>query len=140
LRKAAASSEMPTILFGCLPIKLEIEFGPRATIIPVGEMLDLAAPQWSLRKRRSSDRDAHSRLARDVPLLCDCFSVSDDTASNEALAALVLTREQEIRVTLGISLPPYIVLCAVNANVRARGSTTFALIANTMMGIDNFSV
>src|SRR6267154_2029856 len=35
-----------------------------------------------------------------------------------------------------ISLPPYIVLCAANANVLARRSTTFALIANTMIVLD----
>src|ERR1700722_1184549 len=35
-----------------------------------------------------------------------------------------------------ISLPPYIVLCAVNANVRARGSITSALTANIMVGLD----
>jgi hypothetical protein len=72
-------------LIGCLPIKFEIEFSPRPTVIPVGEMLELAAPEWSLRKHRSSDGDAHSRrLARDAPLLCDCFGVSDDTARDEA--------------------------------------------------------
>jgi hypothetical protein len=32
-----------------------------------------------------------------------------------------------------ICLPPYIVFCAVNANVFARGSQTSALIANAML-------
>src|ERR1700730_15351211 len=82
-----------------------MECTPRPTVIPVGEMLELAAPQWSLRKRRSSDRDAHSRrLARDAPLLCDCFGVSNDTARAKASAALVLTREHENRVTFGNKL------------------------------------
>src|ERR1700730_248093 len=92
-------------LICCLPIKFEIEFSPRPTVIPVGEMVELAASQWSLRKRRSSDRDAHSRrLARDAPLLCDWFGVRDDTARNEALAALLLTREHKNRVTFGNQL------------------------------------
>src|ERR1700677_1102285 len=92
-------------LIGCLPIEFEIELSPGPTVFPVGEMLELAAPQWPLRKRRSSDRDAHSRrLARDAPLLCDCLGVSDDTACNEALAAFVLTREHENRVTFGNQL------------------------------------
>ena len=94
-------------LIGCLPIKFEIEFSLRPTVIPVGEMLELAAPQWSLRKRRSADRDAHSRrLAPDAPLLRNCFGVSDDAAGDEALAALALTREHENRVTFGSSCAP----------------------------------
>src|ERR1700688_2554352 len=92
-------------LVGCLPIKFEIEFGSRPAVIPVGEMIELAASQWPLRKRRSSDGDAHARrLARDAADLCDCFGMGDDTARDEALAALVLACEHENRVTFGDQL------------------------------------
>src|SRR4029077_1421660 len=92
-------------LIGCLPIKFEIEFSPGPTVAPVSEMLELAAPQWSLCQRGSSDREAHSRrLARNSPLLWACFGVSDDAARDEASAAVVLTREHKHRVTSGNQL------------------------------------
>src|SRR5262249_37336773 len=39
----------------------------------------------------------------------------------------------KIASPLAMRLPPYIVFCALNANVFARGSTTAALIANVML-------
>jgi hypothetical protein len=48
------------------------------------------------------------------------------------LSTLVLAGEYEDRVAFGDMLPPYMVFCAVNANVRARGSRTSALIASAM--------
>ena len=90
---------------GCLPIEFEIELRSRPAITPVGEMLEFAAPHWPLRKRRSFDGDAHARrLAWYTALLSNGFGVSDDTARDEALAALVLAREYENRVTLGDQL------------------------------------
>jgi hypothetical protein len=85
-----------------LPIEFEIKLSPSLAVLPVGKMLEFAAPQCPLRKRRPSDGDAHARrLARDAALLCNCFGVSNDTARDEALAALVLAREYENRVTFG---------------------------------------
>jgi hypothetical protein len=40
----------------------------------------------------------------------------------------------KIMSPLATCFPPYIVFCAVNVNVRARGSLTAALIANVIFG------
>ena len=89
----------------CLPIEFEIELSPRPAVIPVGEMLELAASHWPLRGLRSFDSDAHARrLACDAALLSDRFGVSDNAARDEALAALSLPREHENRVTFGDQL------------------------------------
>jgi hypothetical protein len=36
-------------LVGCLPIEFKVELSSRLAVIPVGEMLELAAPHWPLR-------------------------------------------------------------------------------------------
>ncbi len=75
---------------------------PCLAVIPLGEMLELAASHWPLRERRSFDSDAHARrLACCAALLRDGFGMSDNTARDEPLAALSLAREHENRVALG---------------------------------------
>jgi hypothetical protein len=49
------------------------------------------------------------------------------------LPALVLAFEHENRIAFGDVLAPYMVFCAMNANVFGRGSETSALIANAML-------
>jgi hypothetical protein len=114
----------------CLPIELEVELCLRPTIFPVIERPELSAPHGSFCKRRSSDADVDARrLTHDAALLRNCLGVGDDTARNETLPAFSLANTK-IMSPLAISLPPYIVFCAMNLNVFARESTTSALIAN----------
>src|ERR1700734_2599510 len=86
----------------CLPIEFEVELSPCLAVIPIGEMLELAAPHRPAREGRSFDRDAHARrLACHAALLRTGLGVNDDATCNETLAALVLTREDEDRITYG---------------------------------------
>src|ERR1700691_2942908 len=48
-------------LVRCLPIKLEIELRSRLAVLPMGEMLELVAPQWPPRKRSAFDGNGHAR-------------------------------------------------------------------------------
>ena len=65
-------------------------------------MLEFASPQRPLRERDPSDGDAHTRcLPSDAAFSRYRFGASDDTLRDEAVAALVLAREHEYRVTLG---------------------------------------
>src|SRR5579862_6671594 len=96
-------------------------------------MLELAAPQCPLRKRRSSDSDARARrLARDAALPCDCLSVGDDTARRPWPPSFSLAKTQTVSPS-AISLLPYIGLYAMNPNVLARRSATSALTAKAMI-------
>ena len=51
----------PDDLVRGLTIEFEIELGPGLPVIPLGEMPELAPPQWPLRERGASDGDAHTR-------------------------------------------------------------------------------
>jgi hypothetical protein len=127
----------PDDFVGCLPIEFEIEFSPGLPIIPIGEMFELSASHWPLRQCSSSDSHAHARrLARYAAFLPNGVGVSDDTASDESLAALILAREYENRVAFSNQLAAYIVFWAVKVNVLARGSTTSAFIAYAMNVLD----
>src|SRR6266702_398435 len=48
-------------LVRCLTIEFEIEFSPGTAVIPVGELLEVASSQGSLRERSTSDGNAHTR-------------------------------------------------------------------------------
>ena len=88
-----------------LPIEFEMELSARPVVIPVRDMLELAASHWPLRDPRSLDSDAHARrLACYAALLRNGFGVSDNTARNEAFAAAVLAREYENRIAFGDEL------------------------------------
>src|SRR6266436_3520958 len=89
-------------LVRCLTIEFEIELGRPLAVIPVGEGFELAPPQRPLRKRCTSDGEAHTRrLPDDAALLRDRICGSDHAARDEALPALVLAREHKDRVALG---------------------------------------
>ena len=121
-------------LIRCLTIEFEIELGPGLAVIPVGEMFELAPPQRPLGERCAFDGDAHTRrLPADAALLRDRFGGGDNAARDEALPALILAPNTKTVSPSAIRLPPYIVFCAANANVLARGSQTSALIANAML-------
>jgi len=105
---------------GCLPIEFEIELSPRPAVVPVGEMLELAASHWPLGERRSFDSDAHARrLAGYAAFLPNGCGSSDNAARDEALPTLVLAREDENRITFGDQLA--VIHCLVGGERERPG-------------------
>ena len=116
-------------LVRCLTIEFEIEFGLRATVVPVGKTFELAPAHASLRERGTSDGDAHARrLPGDPGFLCDRFGQRDDAAGDETRPAFVLAREDEDRVAFGD------VLATIHRLLRAEGDRLCLRIAN--LGFD----
>ena len=73
------------------------------------------------------------RLPGYATLSCDGLGGRDDTARDEALPPSFSLATTKTVSPAAICLPPYIVFCAMNANVFARGSRTSALIANAVL-------
>src|SRR5919108_5285378 len=89
-------------LVRCLTIEFEIELALGLAVLPVGKVLEFAAPQRPLHECGAPDGDADARrLPRYAALLGDRLDGGDHAARHETLPALVLTREQENRVTFG---------------------------------------
>ena len=106
----------------CLAVEFKIEFGFRASIIPVRKLFELAAPQWPLRGSGPFDGDAHAwRLPGDAAFLWDSFGGSDHAALNEALPALVLACKDEHRITFGDVLAAiHCLLCGKHECLRSQ--------------------
>ena len=110
-------------LVRCLTIEFEIELGPGSAVIPVGEMFEIAPPQRPLRERGASDGEAHTRrLPRDAGFFAIASAeVTTPRAMRPWPPSFSLANTNTVSPS-AICLPPYIVFCAVNANVFARGS------------------
>ena len=86
-------------LVRCLAIELEIKFGLRSTVVPVGEQFELVPPQASLCEHCAFDDDAHARrLPGDPRFLRDRLGRVDDAASDETRTSFVLACEDEDRI------------------------------------------
>src|SRR4051794_14329856 len=71
-------------LVRCLTIEFEIEFGRGLAVIPVGELLEVAAPQRPLREYDVPDGEAHTRcLPGDAALFSDRVGGRDNAARDQ---------------------------------------------------------
>src|SRR5437763_8783930 len=84
-----------------LTIELEVELGLGPTVLPVGEALEVAAAEATLRQRDACHRDADARrLPRDPGLIRNRFSRRHDAACDQARTALVFACEDKDRIAL----------------------------------------
>jgi hypothetical protein len=121
-------------LVGCLTIEFEIEFRSWLAVIPVGEMFELAPSQRPLRGRGAFDGEADARRLPATPRFYSIVSteVTTPRAMSPYPPSFSLANTKTASPS-AICLPPYIVFCAVKANIFAFGSQTSALIANATM-------
>jgi hypothetical protein len=118
----------------CLTIEFEIELGLGSTVIPVGEKFELAPTHAPVREAVRLMVMLTRGVCRAIPRF---FAI----ALAEATPPLAMRpgppsfslAKTKIVSPLAMCLPPYIVLCALNANVSAHGSLTSALIANIIL-------
>ena len=105
-------------LIRCLTIEFEVELGLGSTVVPVGKKFELAPPQ----------------VCRAIPrfFVIALAEVTTPLAMRPGPPSFSLAKTKIVS-PLAMCLPPYIVFCALNANVSDRGSFTSALIANIML-------
>jgi hypothetical protein len=99
-------------------------------------MFEITPPQRALRERGASDGEADTRCLPGGPGFFATASaeVTTPRAMRPCPPSFSLAKTKTVSPS-AICLPPYIVFCAVNANVFARGSLTSVLIANAMLTV-----
>jgi hypothetical protein len=119
----------------CLAIEFEVELGFGPTVLPIPEALKVTPPQRPLCGLDAFNGDADAWcLAGNAGVLGDQFGGRDYAARYEAWPALVLTRKNENRVTLGDALT------AVHRLLRDKLQGLCALVANFGFYHENHSM
>ena len=105
-------------LVRCLTIEFEVELGLGSTVVPVGKKSELAPPQAPLGARRASDGMLTRGVCRAIPrfFAIALAEVTTPLATRPGPPSFSLAKTK-IASPLAICLPPYIVFCALNANV-----------------------
>jgi hypothetical protein len=117
-----------------LTVEFEVELRLGSAVIPVGEWFEFAPSLRPLCECGASDDDADTRgLPGDAALPGDRLGGRDTPRAKRPCPPSVSLANTNTTSPSAMWLPPYIVFCAGNVNVFARGSRISALTANGML-------